>query len=114
MSEFSDTSIAACGAPTVQCRRLNLGATVEPNGVAFRVWAPKRRRVEVLLENLEKPASLEKDQRGYFSGLVIEAQAGMRYRYRLDGEQVHSDPCSQYQGESATFFAAVPAVSMGC
>jgi maltooligosyltrehalose trehalohydrolase len=65
------------------------------------------------LENLEKPASLEKDQRGYFSGLVIEAQAGMRYRYRLDGEQVRSDPCSQYQGESATFFAAVPAVSMG-
>ena len=113
MSEFSDTSIAACGAPTVQCRRLNLGATVEPNGVAFRVWAPKRRRVEVLLENLEKPAPLEKDQREYFSGLIIEAQAGMRYRYRLDGEQVRSDPCSQYQGESATFFAAVPAVSMG-
>jgi len=113
MAEFSESSIAAREAPSVERRGLNLGATVKPNGVAFRVWAPKRRRVEVLLENLEKPASLEKDQRGYFSGLVIEAQAGMRYRYRLDGEQVRSDPCSQYQGESATFFAAVPAVSMG-
>ena len=53
----------------------------------------------MLLENLEKPASLEKDQRGYFSGLVVEAQPGMRYRYRLDGEQVCPDPCSRYQPE---------------
>ena len=99
MAEFSESSIAAREAPSVERRGLNLGATVKPNGVAFRVWAPKRRCVEVLLENLEKALSLEKDQRGYFSGLVVEAQAGMRYRYRLDGEQVCPDPCSRYQPE---------------
>jgi maltooligosyltrehalose trehalohydrolase len=99
MTKFSDTPIAGREAPLGERREVNLGATVEPNGVAFRVWAPKRRRVDVLLENLEKPASLEKDQRGYFIGLVVEAQPGMRYRYRLDGEQVCPDPCSRYQPE---------------
>jgi len=111
MSEFSDTSIAAREAPTVQRRRLNLGATVEPTVSHFR-YGRQKGDVSKYCWRTWKSPSLEKDQRGYFSGLVIEAQAGMRYRYRLDGEQVRSDPCSRYQGESATFFAAVP-VSMG-
>ena len=32
---------------------LGLGAEVLPEGVRFRVWAPKRRQVEVVVENLD-------------------------------------------------------------
>ncbi len=30
---------------------MTLGAQVEPGGVRFRVWAPKRARVDVVLED---------------------------------------------------------------
>lgn len=79
--------------------RLDLGANVTPTGVSFRVWAPKHKRVDVWLEEVEKAVPLKKDDAGYFSGVILEAEAGMRYRYRLDGEQLYPDPCSRYQPE---------------
>ena len=78
--------------------RLALGAECCPEGVRFRVWAPKRHRVEVLIENgLAVPLTPEAG--GYFSGLVPEAAAGTLYRYRLDGEGRFPDPCSRFQPE---------------
>jgi len=76
-------------------------------GVRFRVWAPKRSRVEVLLETLgrgrKKGASralpLNAEGAGYFSGVVPEARAGDRYRYRLDGQDTYPDPASRFQPE---------------
>jgi maltooligosyltrehalose trehalohydrolase len=76
-----------------------LGATVLEGGVAFRVWAPKRERVEVWLEDLDEAVLLQKDERGYFAGLLLQAEGGMRYWYRLDGEALCPDPCSRYQPE---------------
>lgn len=76
-----------------------LGATVVDAGVAFRVWAPKRERVDVWLEDLHEAVILQKDERGYFTGIVPQAEAGMCYRYRLDGETLCPDPCSRYQPE---------------
>jgi len=76
-----------------------LGAIVLDTGAAFRVWAPKRERVEVWLEELDEAVVLQKDDRGYFTGIVPQAEAGMRYRYRLDGEVLCPDPCSRYQPE---------------
>jgi maltooligosyltrehalose trehalohydrolase len=72
---------------------------VTADGVSFRVWAPKRQRVDVWLEDVEEAVSLQKDERGYFSGLLPKAETGMRYRYRLDGEGLFPDPCSRYQPE---------------
>ena len=76
--------------------RLGLGAESCAEGVRFRVWAPKRRGVEVLIENgLAVPLAPEAG--GYFSGVVPEAAAGALYRYRLDGEGSFPDPCSRFQ-----------------
>ncbi|HKT33903.1 MAG TPA: malto-oligosyltrehalose trehalohydrolase [Nitrospira sp.] len=79
--------------------RITLGAQVDASGVRFRVWAPKRVRVDVVLEDDGRSFPLLKDEAGYFSGLVPIATAGMRYRYRLDNGDAYPDPCSRYQPE---------------
>jgi maltooligosyltrehalose trehalohydrolase len=79
--------------------QMTLGAQVEPVGVRFRVWAPKRARVDVVLEDEGRSFPLLKDEAGYFAGLVPIATAGMRYRYRLDNGEAYPDPCSRYQPE---------------
>ena len=76
---------------------MTLGAQVETGGVRFRVWAPKRARVDVVLEEAGRSFPLMKDEAGYFSGLVPIATAGMLYRYRLDNGDAYPDPCSRYQ-----------------
>src|SRR5262245_41321190 len=86
-----------------QQRRLPVGAEPQPHGgVHFRVWAPRRRRVEVVLEAGSAPAAvmneLTAEGNGYFSGLVRQAGAGTHYRYRLDGEdRLYPDPAARSQ-----------------
>src|SRR6266700_4187338 len=90
-----------------QHRRLPVGADVLPHGgVHFRVWASKRRHVEVVLEGgpghtptaAPVAVTLEPEESGYFSGLVAESGAGTLYRYRLDGEaERYADPASRFQ-----------------
>jgi maltooligosyltrehalose trehalohydrolase len=77
--------------------RMTLGAQVEPGGVRFRVWAPKRERVDVVIDDLGKSFPLEKDEAGYFSCLMPSARAGMTYRYRVDNGAAYPDPCSRFQ-----------------
>jgi maltooligosyltrehalose trehalohydrolase len=63
------------------------------------VWAPKRRRVEIVLEDRDKVLTLEPDGAGYFAGRA-EAPAGALYRFRLDGGQkTYPDPASRFQPE---------------
>jgi maltooligosyltrehalose trehalohydrolase len=90
-------------------QRLPIGAElVQPEGVHFRVWAPRRRRVEVVLEQeggftSEGPQAtveLTRETDGYFSGLAAGARAGSIYRYRLDGgSELYPDPASRFQPE---------------
>lgn len=92
-----------------QQRRFPVGAEVLPSGgVHFRVWAPRRRQVEVVLQpgpsdQRQRPFSavkLEAEADGYFSGQVAEAASGSLYRYRLDGEkELYPDPASRFQPE---------------
>jgi maltooligosyltrehalose trehalohydrolase len=82
-------------------RRLPIGAEVQQDGRShFRVWAPRRRRVEVVLEGpVEGVHILHAEEDGYFAGLV-PASAGTRYRFRLDGEkELYPDPASRFQPE---------------
>jgi maltooligosyltrehalose trehalohydrolase len=80
-------------------RRLPVGAEVQrTGGVHFRVWAPKRRAVAVLVG--ERAAALAPEGDGYFSGTVADARASTRYRYQLDGgTQAYPDPASRFQPE---------------
>ena len=92
----------------MQQGRLPIGAEVLPEGgVRFRVWAPSRKRVEVVLEggarNIPKgetlAVELAAEGDGYFAGTVREAGAGTLYRYRLDGGDAFPDPASRFQPE---------------
>ena len=85
-------------------RRLPVGAEIVPGGVSFRVWAPDRREVLVVLPGArgqeEVAIPLAAEQEGYFEGVAREARAGTRYGYRLDGEdKLYPDPASRFQPE---------------
>src|SRR6476469_2459024 len=87
----------------VALRRLPIGAELMPDGagVHFRVWAPSRKSVEVVFDSPGSAGhSLVRDNSGYFAGLAPAARAGVRYRFRLDGEQyLYPDPASRFQPE---------------
>ena len=76
-----------------QTRLYPVGAEVMlDGGTHFRVWAPWRSKVAVVLEHPdEKPVAmdLKSETEGYFSGLVGQAKAGTLYRFRLDAEIPH-------------------------
>jgi maltooligosyltrehalose trehalohydrolase len=81
-------------------RRRAIGAEPVDGGTAFRVWAPDRSRVEVVLygsEGEESAIALSNEGAGYFSGTIGAAAAGVAYRYRLDGTGDFPDPASRYQ-----------------
>lgn len=84
---------------TIREQGLTLGARVTQEGVRFRCWVPRASRVEVILEPQQAVHALARQSDGYWTGLVPEACAGMRYRYRLDGGEAYPDPCSRFQPE---------------
>jgi len=85
-------------------RRLPIGAEpIAPNETHFRVWAPKGKRVDLVIEESADPDArrsfqqLEAESGGYFSGNA-EVGAGTLYRFRLDeSENFHPDPASRSQ-----------------
>jgi maltooligosyltrehalose trehalohydrolase len=77
-----------------------LGAWCEGDSTRFRVWAPTKQRVDVVLETPGRVGAvclLEKAADGSFSGSIGGVRAGDRYRYRLDGEGPYPDPASRFQ-----------------
>jgi len=95
------------GGRVVGRRRLPVGAEVVTGGVSFRVWAPKRRKVEVLLQagpswrtdDESAVLGLRAESGGYFSGVASDAGPGSLYRYRLDAVESFPDPASRFQPE---------------
>ena len=76
-------------------RRLPVGAEAGDAGVSFRVWAPSRAQVAVVVDGVEYP--LRRERSGHFSGFVPNIGAGARYRYRLDDDDAAlcPDPASR-------------------
>ena len=75
---------------------LHLGASVREGGVAFRVWAPACRSVDVVIDG-RRPLSMTCEADGTFEATVSGLAAGVRYQYRLDGDRHRPDPASRYQ-----------------
>ena len=79
---------------------LERGARVEREGTRFSVWAPKAKRVEVVIEcEGGRAIALESREGGGFEGFVPGAGAGADYRFRLDGGEPRPDPVSRWQPE---------------
>jgi len=79
-------------------RSFPVGAEVSDDGVLFRVWAPVRKRVEVVFDDGDN-VPLHAEDSGYFSGVAPKARAGSRYKYKLDGGETCPDPASRFQPE---------------
>lgn len=93
-------------------RRFPAGAEVINGlGVHFRVWAPERKRLELVLYpemrtpdaagmDPEQYLEMKREPNGYFSLLTQDAHPGSLYRFRLDGEEgPFPDPASRFQPE---------------
>src|SRR5690349_21554164 len=77
--------------------RLPFGAELVEGGVRFRLWAPKRERVGLVLEG--GPELPMRDAgAGWFELTTDAARAGSRYRYRV-GDLLVPDPASRHQPE---------------
>ncbi len=75
-----------------------LGALVTSRATTFRVWAPERSRVELVIER-DDVRPLVRDERGYWSASYADVGVAARYRYRLDDDarQTFPDPASRFQ-----------------
>lgn len=83
---------------TATKRRYAVGAEVVEGGVHFRVWAPRRERVSVLLAQDGLRIALNPEADGYFSALWEGSPVGTRYFYQLDSDPMrYPDPASRYQ-----------------
>jgi maltooligosyltrehalose trehalohydrolase len=85
--------------PAGRSRRLPIGAEVRPGGVDFRVWAPARERVVVVIDGGDvHPLTPESD--GYHAGFAPGAKPGDRYLLSLDDDPtLLADPMSRFQPE---------------
>jgi maltooligosyltrehalose trehalohydrolase len=79
--------------------RLPVGAEITTEGVHFRVWAPRARLVEVVLDDGGLAVALAPGPGGYHDGVAEAATRGTRYRFRLDGGPLLPDPASRFQPE---------------
>ncbi|MGE5208836.1 MAG: malto-oligosyltrehalose trehalohydrolase [Alphaproteobacteria bacterium] len=83
-------------------RRYPIGAElIGEDQTHFRVWAPRAREIDVVLQDpadgKTKFSPLFAEPGGYFSG-AVNARAGARYQYRLNGSQnFYPDPASRFQ-----------------
>jgi maltooligosyltrehalose trehalohydrolase len=77
-----------------------LGAYPDRGAVTFHVWAPMRRRIELVLRpdgaNSERRA-LTPAANGVFTGTFADVSAGDLYAYLVDGEGPFPDPASRFQ-----------------
>jgi maltooligosyltrehalose trehalohydrolase len=99
MSDSAANSSAAHAPATPFHRRRPIGVELAGSDTAsVRVWAPRARRVEVVLRRNER-FSLAHEGDGYFSGRMT-ASAGDRYQFKLDDdEKLYPDPASRFQPE---------------
>src|SRR5256885_17084905 len=73
-----------------------LGASLLGESVAFTVWAPRCRSVELVLEGV-RPQPLTAREPGLFRVTIARLPEGTRYRYRLDGARPRPGPASPPQ-----------------
>jgi maltooligosyltrehalose trehalohydrolase len=85
----------------VTARRRAWGAELDERGVTFRVYAPGRTGVDVLVDDGRETRAfpLAPDrERGAWTGRGLGLRAGARYRYQLAGEpEPLADPASRFQ-----------------
>jgi maltooligosyltrehalose trehalohydrolase len=76
------------------------GALGQPDeSVRFRVWAPHRKQVELVLLDggRRRGIAMQREEHGYFVHQEPNVAEGQRYAYRLDNGPERPDPASLWQ-----------------
>jgi maltooligosyltrehalose trehalohydrolase len=86
----------------MKSKRSHHGPLVDDMGTAFRVWAPERKRVDVVLVDSngreQRKVPLVRDAEGYFSEHLADVTHGALYFYQIDGDpQNYPDPAANFQ-----------------
>lgn len=76
---------------------LGFGARPSPEGVVFRVWAPRLLSLGVRLEGASQAVPMSRGADDVFDVTLPQAGVGTDYRYILDGERERPDPVSRFQ-----------------
>ena len=94
------TVLSAVDVTTHASWRPRLGAQPDADGTHFRVWAPRARAVDVLIERpgaAPTRVPLQAQPDGMFDGTCAAVRPGDRYRFFLDGGGPFPDPASRFQ-----------------
>src|SRR5205085_2188175 len=86
------------------------GAIGQGDGsVCWRVWAPRARKVELVLIDVEwrRHVAMSAEDGGYFTCTQPRIDEGRRYTYRLDGGPERPDPVSLWQPDGVQRPSAV-------
>jgi maltooligosyltrehalose trehalohydrolase len=68
------------------------------DGASFRLWAPAARRVELVLDKPQANfQAMSRGDDGWFVADFAGLTAGVRYKFRIDGEIDVPDPASAFQ-----------------
>jgi malto-oligosyltrehalose trehalohydrolase len=70
------------------------GPELRADSVAFRLWAPAAKQVDLVLDS---PHPMRQQADGWHELVVPGAGAGTLYKYRIDGELEVPDPASHFQ-----------------
>lgn len=74
-----------------------VGAIYKQGTTQFRVWAPQRKKLELVIGKKIHP--MERDEFGYWSTELSNASPGTKYKFRLDELSTFPDPASRFQPE---------------
>jgi maltooligosyltrehalose trehalohydrolase len=79
----------------------NFGATVQPDGVGYTIWAPERHKAEVVVVDSQggtlRTVALKKTADGYFSATDPDGRAGDLYTITVDDHAELPDLASRFQ-----------------
>jgi maltooligosyltrehalose trehalohydrolase len=75
------------------------GPRLTADGALFRLWAPAAKRVDLLLE---KSHAMRRGEDGWFFAEIPGAQAGARYKFRIDDDIDIPDPASAFQPDDVS------------
>ncbi len=95
---MTSSSLRVCDEHPTNARKV--GASPDRDGVAYTVWAPTSRTVEVEIEvnqTVQRRVAMTRDSAGYFAGYDAHGRAGDSYRFRLDTGTSYPDPASRWQ-----------------
>ena len=80
---------------TRRAHAMPFGAEITADGVRFALWAPSAQQVTLVLDGCDH--EMPQEEVGWRRLIVLEARAGSRYSFRIDGDLLVPDPASRFQ-----------------